>query len=180
MIELPSLYPHQEDLRDRTRESLARNGRVILCAPPGMGKTRTAKWILGSAANRERRESQSGFSLFTVHRRGLVDNAANSFSEAPYLPHGVIMSGRQTNWKKRTQVASIDTLLAWFIQENVYHIDYTFDLIVWDEAHSHHPKFARFLERHDAKREELGLPPAYVIGLTATPHAIVTGKRFPE
>jgi superfamily II DNA or RNA helicase len=47
----------------------------------------------------------------------------------------------------------------------------TFDLIVWDEAHSHHPKFARFLALHDAKREELGLHPAYVIGLTATPQA---------
>jgi superfamily II DNA or RNA helicase len=53
MISLPSLYPHQEDLRDRTRTALAKHGRVILCAQTGMGKTRTAKWILGASANRE-------------------------------------------------------------------------------------------------------------------------------
>ena len=134
-------------------------------------RLRTAKWILGAAANREKKDSQSGFSLFTVHRRGLVDNASSSFAESPYLPHGVVMSGRQPMWGKKTQVASIDTLLAWFIENDKYSLDYTFDLIVWDEAHSHHPKFARFLKRHDDKREELGLPPAYVIGLTATPQA---------
>ena len=171
MIELPSLYPHQEDLRDRTRSALAKHGRVILCAPPGMGKTRCAKWILGSAAIRDKTDKNSGFNLFTVHRRGLVDNASNSFRESPHLPHGMIMSGREPTWNKSVQVASIDTLIQWFIEDNEYKIDYTFDLIIWDEAHSHHPKFAKFLERHDVKRMELGLPPAYVIGLTATPQA---------
>lgn len=171
MIQLPELYPHQEDMRDRVRASVAKHGRSILCAAPGTGKTRTAKWILGAAANRNRHDKCSGFSLFTVQKRGLVDNAVNSFSEEPYLPHGVIMSGRQPMWGKRTQVASIDTLLSWFIEDDKYSLDYTFDLIVWDEAHSHHPKFARFLLRHDAKRLELGMPPAYVVGLTATPEA---------
>lgn len=167
MIELPTLFPHQEDLRDRTRASLAVHRRVILCAPPGMGKTRTAKWILGAAANRP----GCGYSLFTVHRRGLVDNASSSFRESPELPHGIIMSGHETSWGRKTQVASIDTLLAWMIHDNQYTAHYTFDLIVWDEAHSNHPKFAKFLARHDARRAELGLEPAYVIGLTATPQA---------
>ncbi len=96
MIELPSLYIHQADHKDRTRAALARHGRVIMSAPPGVGKTRMAKWILGSSANREPLETQSGQSLFTVHRRGLVDNAVDSFDEEPGLPHGVIMSGRDT------------------------------------------------------------------------------------
>lgn len=171
MIELPSLYAHQESLRDRTRAALAKHGRVILTAPPGMGKTRTAKWILGASANREPNERQSGRSLFTVHRRGLVDNAVSSFEEEPSLPHGVIMSGRDASYGKRIQVASIDTLLSWFVEKGGYQNDVTFDLIVFDESHSHHPKFAKFLKYHDAKREELGLHPAYVIGLTATPQA---------
>lgn len=171
MIELPSLYPHQEDLRDRTRSALAKHGRVILCANPGFGKTRCAKWILGASANREPLNTQSGRSLFCVHRRGLVDNATDSFKEEPALPHGVIMSGRDTRYGSRIQVASIDSLLSWFIENDRYTTDITFDLIIPDEAHSHHAKYARFLKYHDQKREELGLHPAYVIGLTATPQA---------
>lgn len=171
MIELPSLYEHQTDLRDRTRASIARHGRVILCAPPGMGKTRTAKWFLGASLNREPSKRASGRSLFCVHRRGLVQNAIDSFNESPALPHGVVMSGEATAYGRRLQVASIDTLLSWFVEDGEYPSDITFDLIVWDEAHSHHPKFARFLKYHDERRASLKLHPAYVIGLTATPEA---------
>ena len=170
-IALPDLYPHQTDHKDRTRTALARHGRVILNAPTGCGKTRMSKWILASSANRLPTDRQSGRSLFTVHRRGLVDNAVESFAEDPELPHGVIMAGEDTAYGRRIQVASIDTLLSWFVEDGEYPSDITFDLIVWDEAHSHHPKFARFLKYHDARREELGLHPAYVIGLTATPQA---------
>ena len=171
VIELPSLYVHQVQHKDRTRAALAKHKRVILNAPTGCGKTRMSKWVLGSSANRKPTEGQSGRSLFCVHRRGLVDNAIDSFAENPALPHGVIMAGRETAYGMRTQVASIDTLLNWFIDDGQYPSDITFDLIVWDEAHSHHKKFARFLKYHDAKREELGLHRAYVIGLTATPQA---------
>ncbi len=170
-ITLPSLYPHQEQLRDDTRAALARHGRVILCAQTGVGKTRCAKWILGASANREPGDRASGRSLFAVHRRGLVDNAVDSFREDPSMPHGVIMSGRDTSYGSKIQVASIDSLLSWFCENDAYQNDITFDLLVLDEAHSHHTKFARFLKYHDAKREELGLHPAYVIGLTATPQA---------
>jgi len=170
MIDLPELYDHQKDLRDRTRAALSRHGRVILCAPPGMGKTRIAKWILGATVNRTPGDQQSGKSLFTVHRRGLVDNAIESFGEEPAVPHGAIMSGRPTSYGYSVQIASIDTLLNWFCEED-YPEKMTYDLIVWDEAHSHHPKLAKFLKAHDETRERLGLHPAYVIGLTATPQA---------
>lgn len=180
MIDLPSLYPHQEDHKDRVRAALARHGRAIMAAPPGTGKTRMAKWILGKSASREPTLRQSGKSLFTVHRRGLVDNAANSFEEDPPLPHGVIMSGCETAYGRRIQVASIDTMLSWFVENDRYHPDMTFDLIVWDEAHSHHPKFAKFLKYHDQRREELGLHPAYVIGLTATPQALGLADVYKE
>lgn len=171
MIDLPSLYPHQEDQKDRVRAGLARFNRVIACAPTGVGKTRIAKWILGACANKARTERQSGQSLFTVHRRGLVVNAEDSFNEDPVLPHGIIMAGRDASYGSRTQVASIDTLLSWFCDGGTYRADVTFDLIVWDEAHSHHSKLCTFLKYHDAKRESLGLHPTYVIGLTATPQA---------
>jgi DNA repair protein RadD len=170
-IILPTLWKHQEDLRDRTREAVAKHIRVIMCSGCGTGKTRIAKWILGSSANREPTERQSGRSLFAVHRRGLVDNASNSFNEDPELDHAVIMSGVKPGYGARIQVASIDTLLSWFIENDQYNTNITFDLIVWDEAHSHHPKFAKFLQLHDAFRAEQGKHPAFVIGLTATPQA---------
>jgi DNA repair protein RadD len=178
MIELPSLYTHQEDLRDRTREALRKYRRVILTAPPGMGKTRTAKWILGASANREPSEKQTGRSLFAVHRRGLVDNASNSFAEEPELPHGVVMSGHRPKWGANVHVASIDTLLSWFIKGDKgdngtprYETSVTFDLIVFDETHSHLPKLQKFLKHHDQMRQEQGKHPAFVLGLTATPQA---------
>lgn len=171
MIDLPTLYPHQEELRDRTRAAMAKHGRVILCANPGFGKTRVAKWVLGAGLNREPHANQSGKTLFVVHRRGLVDNAIASFGESPSLPHGVIMSRRETKYGHRIQVASIDTLLSWFVDGGAYPSDVTFDLIVWDEAHSHHPKFAKFLKYHDERRAQLNQHQAYVIGLTATPQA---------
>lgn len=171
MTILPTLYPHQEELRDRTREALAKHRRVILCAQTGVGKTRCAKWILGRTAEHRKKDNQSGRTLFTVHRRGLVDNAVDSFNEEPTVKHGVIMSGRDTSYGNRIQIASIDTMLSWFVENDEYPSDITFDLIVWDEAHSHHPKFAKFLKYHDARREQLGQHPAYVIGLTATPQA---------
>jgi superfamily II DNA or RNA helicase len=130
-----------------------------------------SKWILGASANKEKTDRASGRYLWCVHRRGLVDNAVDSFAEDPPLPHGVIMSGRETAYGAKIQVASIDSLLSWFVENDTYTTDITFDLLVLDEAHSHHPKFAKFLKYHDAKREALNLHRAYVIGLTATPQA---------
>lgn len=133
VIELPSLYPHQEAMRDESREKLRRFGRVVLCAPPGTGKTRISKWILGSFSNRPQAEGESGKALFVVHRRGLVDNASNSFGQIPSLPHGVIMSQRKTNLSQSVQVASIDTMNAWYCEGGQYTGD-PYDLIVFDEC----------------------------------------------
>ncbi len=171
MIELPTLWNHQGTFRDGLRNGLVQHRRVIAAANPGFGKTRVAKWILGASLNREPGADASGQVLFAVHRRGLVDNATGSFEETPAVPHGVIMSGRDTAYGRRVQVASIDSLLSWFIENDAYRPDITFDLLVFDETHAHWSKFARFLKYHDAKREELGLHPSYVIGLTATPQA---------
>jgi superfamily II DNA or RNA helicase len=170
-IILPSLYDHQAAMRDSSRTELANHRRIVLCAPPGCGKTRIAKVILGASANRESLPNQSGNILFTVHRRGLVDNASNSFDEEPRLPHGKIMSGKKSAYGHRVQVASIDTLLSWFIENGRYETNVSFDMIVFDECHSHHSKLMKFLKYHDEYRAEHGLHPAYVIGLSATPQA---------
>lgn len=168
MVTLPELYPHQEQMRDDIRNALATYRRAILCAPPGTGKTRLAKWILGSYSNREKRDGESGRALFCVHRRGLVDNASGSFGESPELPHGLIMSGRETEMNHPIQVASIDTINSWYCDGDDY-TGHTFDLVVWDEAHAHLSKLRSFLNPHDARRKKEGLKETFVMGLSATP-----------
>lgn len=177
-ITLPDLYPHQETMRDEVRTALGKYRRVILCAPPGTGKTRLAKNILGSFSNRTKKDGESGFALFAVHRRGLVDNASDSFTEYPQLRHGVIMSGRETSGGCDIQVASIDTKISWYCEDGQYDTDLTYDLIVMDEIHAHVQKFRTFLMAHDAKRDALGLKPAFVLGLSATPQHKELNKIF--
>lgn len=171
MQELPTLYEHQAEHVQRLREALVKHRRVILCAPTGCGKTRMAKWILGNTLNREPKDTNSGHALFAVHRRGLVDNASDSFNELPPVPHGLLMAGRETMPGCKLQVASIDTLISWYCTGNGYTWSTTFDLVVFDETHSHISKLRDFLIVHDLKRESLGLTPAFVVGLSATPEA---------
>lgn len=176
MIALPSLYPHQVTQVDATRAALAR-GPAIICANPGVGKTRMAKWIMGSAASKPVGEGFTGSSVFCVHRRSLVDNASQSFNEEPRLPHGLIMSGRDTDWRHRVQVGSIDTMVSWYVSAK-YESDHTFDLVVFDECHAHVSKLFKWLKAHNGKRAELGLKPTVVVGLSATPQAKGLGDLF--
>lgn len=188
MIQLPSLYDHQQVTIDAAREALNRSRRVVMCAPPGFGKSRCAKWMLGSMVNRwwdsfrqgEKPAGKSGYGLFTVHRRGLVDNASDSFSESPAIEHGVLMADRKPNGGCNIQVASIDSLLSWYCEGGVYSSDITYDFIVYDETHSHLTKLRTFLEVHDAKRESLGLKRAYLLGLSATPQHKELGDVYQE
>lgn len=164
MIEIPTLYDHQQDFVNRLRSSIAKHRNVIACSPTGSGKSRIAKWIMAAAASKGTKRS-----LFAVHRRGLVDNIVQRFNETPTLNHGVIMSGCDTSPGCPVQVASIDTLLSWYCEGGEYKTDYTYDLVTFDETHSHFSKLRTFLEAHGKKRQQLGLEPPYVLGLTATP-----------
>lgn len=178
MVELPSLYPHQEKMRDDIRQALAKYRRAIICAPPGTGKTRLAKWILGAYANREKREGESGRAAFMVHRRTLVDNASDSFNEEPVMSHGIIMAGEDTSPGEMIQVASIDSKLSWYVEGGEYSTSHTYDLVVFDECHAHLSKLRTFLTAHDAKRQEMGLKQSFVLGLSATPQHKELNKVF--
>ena len=180
MQQLPTLYDHQIAFKDKVRFALTRNRAVIIQAEPGVGKTRLAKWIMGNTLNRIPNEFQTGNSLFAVHRRGLVDNASDSFTEDPRLQHGVVMSGRDTDWSKQVQVASIDTMLSWYVEGEEYKTDHTFDLVCFDETHSHVSKLIAWLKAHDQKRVKLKLNPTFVIGLSATPDAKGLADLFGE
>ena len=116
-----TLWDHQREHVDRVKAALMRKRRVVMCAPPGTGKTRMSKFMLASKMSGDVRDGYSGRALFCVHRRGLVENASDSFNEAPTLDHGLIMSGNETAFGKRFQVASIDTLNSWWVKEDGYH-----------------------------------------------------------
>lgn len=168
LLELPVLWSHQETMLNNVRAAMARYRRVVLQAPPGTGKTRLSKYILTSYSNRPQLDGESGHALFAVHRRGLVDNASNSFNERPRLPHGLIMSQRKTNSVESVQVGSIDTVNAWYVDDASY-TGTTFDIVVFDETHSHVSKLRTMLAAHDAKRAAHNLRPTFVLGLSATP-----------
>jgi superfamily II DNA or RNA helicase len=153
------------------RAQLAKHRAVILCASPGVGKTRMSKFVVASKLSRPIGPGETGNVLFAVHRRGLVDNASDSYNEEPKIPHGLIMSNRNTDWSKKVHIASIDTLIAWYIENDIYKTDYTFDLVCFDECHAHGQKLAKFLKAHNGRRAALGLKPTYLIGLSATPQA---------
>lgn len=159
MIEL---RPYQTALVDQVRANLRQHRRCILQSQTGSGKTKMAQWMLANAAAR----NPSGRYGFAVHRRGLVDNASDSFDD---LPHGVIMSGVETMPGQSVQVASIDTLLSWYVDETGWKHDFTFDLLVFDECHSHLAKLMKMAGAMDKRREELGLPQCCYVGLSATP-----------
>ena len=171
MQELPNLYPHQEAFVNDLRLSLSEHRNVIACGVTGFGKSVIAKWIMGRTLDRIPNVGQSGYSLFAVHRRGLVDNIRQVLDQEPSVPYGVLMSGEDTDHAKRLQIASIDTLLSWYCEGGEYNTERTFDLIVFDECHSHHSKLQTYLAVHNAKRTSLHLGRPYVLGLTATPQA---------
>lgn len=178
MIEIPTLRPYQETLVSQLRKELARHKSVIACMPPGAGKTITAKFILGSYLNRQKRENESGRAAFMVHRRGLVQNASDSFNEHPVLKHGVIMAGCDTSPGRQLQVASIDTKLSWYVDKEEYATDLTYDFLVFDEIHAQVQKFRSFLLAHNKRRQELGLAEPFVLGLSATPQHKELNKLF--
>lgn len=163
-----SLREYQSELVDALRQDIAKHRRVIMTAPPGAGKTRMAKHIIDRKLSAKVADGQTGRVLFAVHRRGLVENASDSFNEEPAIDHGLIMSGIPTTFHKRCQVASIDTLNSWWCSSEGFK-GYTFDLIIFDECHSHVTKLQTFLSYHDKERKAEGNQPAFVLGLSATP-----------
>ena len=178
LIDLPTLRPYQEQLVAELRRDIVSHQAIIACMPPGAGKTITSKYIIGSFLNRPKRDDESGHCAFMVHRRGLVQNASDEFNKYPEIPHGVIMSGCPTDPTKHLQVASIDTKNSWYLNGDGYDTNYTYDFLVFDEIHSHVTKFRTFLDAHNAKRQQLGLRPAYILGLSATPQHKELNKVF--
>jgi DNA repair protein RadD len=141
------LRPYQEEMIEKTRESLRFNDRVLLQGPTGCGKTAITVYMMASAAAKGRR------SMFLVHQNELLDQTSKALWKQK-LEHGVIASGKGRS-PLPAQVASVLTLVRRLD-------DYAPpDLIIIDECHrSASNTYQRILDAY---------PNAKVIGLTATP-----------
>jgi len=71
-----SLYPYQEKLVDRARESIAKGSKgVLIQSPPGSGKSVIIASVAKAATDKKNHV------LFIVHRRELVEQIKDSFSK---------------------------------------------------------------------------------------------------
>jgi DNA repair protein RadD len=140
------------DYQDRGVASVRKHWRAgvrnVLCvAPTGAGKTVMEAELLRGCTVRKR-------GLFLVHRREIVNQAAEAIAKALGEPVGIIMAGCELRPGRAVQVASIQTVIARGLRD-------TFDTVVVDEAHHiMATEWRKVLDVTSAKR---------IAGFTATP-----------
>lgn len=152
-----SVYEHQMDVIDRTRQSMAEgNRRVIVRAPTGFGKTRLSAWIVAESVRKGKR------ALFMVYGKDLVRQAHASYL-ALGIPAATLMAntrnanGEVYDRSRPVQVASISTLTS-----RLDRLDWLEpDLIITDECRE------SIVPGYQAVRRRW--PQAFEIGLDATP-----------
>lgn len=130
--------------------------KLLMVLPTGAGKTFTLCDIAITAINKGHKV------LCLMHRRGLVDQMIERFAECG-LDSGCIMAGKETDFDKQCQIASLWTYVRrmnldalemnrWFIPASV---------VLVDEAHHVLSKtYQKVLKNYEN---------AFVIGCTATP-----------
>ena len=163
------LRQYQSETINRLRESVRCHRNVILCSVTGSGKTKMAKWMIAKALTATPTDRQTGKILVSVQRRGLVENLSDEFTKEPQVKHGLIMAGCESHGGLPCQVASIDTMNSWYVNET--YSGQLYDIVICDEVEAHFSKTKKFLVSHGEARESAGLSPAITIGLTATPQA---------
>lgn len=141
-----TLRPYQKTLINNVETALQTYQRVCLQLPTGAGKTVIAsEWIRLQSLKKKK-------VLFLVHRKELLDQASSQL-KAVEVPHGKICAGVIEPSEHLTQVA--------MIQSFVSKLNFTPDIIVYDEAHhARSTTFRKIFETY---------PKAKLLGLTATP-----------
>jgi superfamily II DNA or RNA helicase len=156
MIEL---WLEQEEVVAEVREAFRQGYRsILIVAPTGSGKTVIGAAIIHAA---EQKQKQS---IFCAHRRELVYQCADKLVRNG-VEHGIIMAGEKTDHWKGTQIASIDTLRARYMnpkRKNAPSLPRVHINMV-DEAHrSVNPTYTKLIDHYKSSG-------AVNIGLTATP-----------
>lgn len=143
-----ALRDYQErGINDIRAQFLAGYRRVCYVAPCGAGKTMVMAYMADTARRRQQR------TLFLVHRRELIEQAADTFSNL-HIPFGIIAPGHARD-SMAIQIGSVQTVAR--------RLGSTADpdLIILDEAH--HSTAATWLHIIQYFNQ------ARVVGLTATP-----------
>jgi DNA repair protein RadD len=151
------LRDYQEESINRTRQSLARNKRVILQLPTGAGKTVIAGSMIRSAVEKGKTVA------FICDRLNLIDQTSASFHSQD-IDHGVIQGDHwMTNYSKQVQVCSIQTLARRKFRHHA-------DLVIIDEAHGMYKAILKMLATWNS----------HFVGLTATPYAKGMGLHWDD
>lgn len=155
------LRPHQQQALLALRESIrAGRRRPMVSAPTGAGKTRLAAAIVEGALAKGNRV------LFVVPALSLIDQTVESFYVDGIRDVGVIQADHPlTDWSKRVQVASVQTLQRRGLP------DATVGIV--DEAHRWF-EFYREWFGHGDWRDRV------IIGLSATPWTKGLGKYYDD
>ncbi len=130
---------------------------MCVVAPTGSGKSRTVAEFI-------KRETRNGKTfLCYLHRRMLLDQTSDVFDDNN-IAHGVIMSGRGTDWDQPVHVASVQSVHSWVKNDRIElpRADY----IIVDEPH---------VQRGDTMHEIINAHKAdgsIIISTTATPVGI--------
>lgn len=152
------LFDFQGRVVDEVRDAIRSGARsILIVAPTGSGKTVMGAHIIHSAEQRGNR------SLFTAHRRELVNQTADKLQRFG-VDHGIVMAGQRPKTWYSTQVASIDTIRARSMnpKRKIQQPLPDASILMVDEAHrSCSPTYTKLIDHY---RDD-----AIVIGLTATP-----------
>lgn len=162
------LRDYQTAMLDEAREHMrAGVRRVLLVAPTGAGKRLMAVHTIGTAVARGKR------CWFLVHRKELMDQAADTLSDAR-LPFGIIKSDIRADYRAPVQLASVQTVVnrlglrrqapVGSLKERAAAAIQPPDFIFADEAHH---------ARAGSWAAVLGAyPTAFILGFTATPQRL--------
>lgn len=157
-IDDPSLRPYQKKAKKEIFEAWDEVDNVMFQMPTGTGKTRLFTSIIRDVNEYSIRIKEAVKILIVAHRTELIDQIDESLNKYS-VPHNVIASGRQRNFKYPVNVASIQTLTHPNNLADAKKLDVQF--IIIDEAH--HALASTYKKLWDM------YPGSKKLGVTATP-----------
>lgn len=145
-----TLYPDQEDVLARLRQSLKRNRSVLLQAATGSGKTVIASKMVFEAHARGKR------SIFNVPRRDLLKQTSETFSKYD-IPHSFISAGKPYDPFALVYISTTETLA-----NRLENAPRDISLFIPDETHFGAESLGACINHYRG----LG---SYIVGPSATP-----------
>ena len=160
-IPFSSLRDYQRSMLQDLYKAWKRKQSVMVQMPTGTGKTHLMAAVIRETSpdpspKGEGSDYQGGGILIVAHRRELIAQISQTL-DGFGVEHGLIVSGKEIDFRQKVQVASIQTLA----RRNPAAAAFDFSLIIIDEAHHALADTYRMLWEK--------WPNAKFLGLTATP-----------